>query len=393
MFVDRIKVFAQAGDGGRGCVSFRREKFVPRGGPDGGDGGRGGDVILRADIHTDNLSNLFYEPIIKAKSGVHGQGKKKHGRAALPKVVKVPVGTIVYPAPAPVPRQDDDDAAGVQVVGQAVAAATLPPINSSLSAGGAPALQQDDAPPLADLARDGEEFVLCQGGRGGKGNVHFKSSKNRAPVQYTEGEEGEQGHYLFELRTIADAALVGYPNAGKSTLLGKISAAHPKVASYPFTTLHPVVGVIDFDGYRRAAIADIPGLIEGAHRNVGLGHDFLRHITRCRLLLFVLDIAGSEGRSPIEDLQNLRREIDLYDPRLSQRPWYVVANKMDLPEASENLRALKQRFPNVEVIPISAGQSAGLDELKDALERWLFAGIPAEVDQEAPQTAAAGHCE
>ncbi|MEN3370569.1 MAG: GTPase [Verrucomicrobiota bacterium] len=389
MFVDRIKVFAQAGDGGRGCVSFRREKFVPRGGPDGGDGGRGGDVILRADIHTDNLSNLFYEPIVKAKSGVHGQGKKKHGRAALPKIVKVPVGTIVYPAPAPVPRRDDDDAAGIEIVERrrrSADGADPSPVSVSNDA-------PEDKPPIADLAHDGEEFVLCQGGRGGKGNVHFKSSKNRAPVQYTEGEEGEQGHFLFELRTIADAALVGYPNAGKSTLLGKISAAHPKVASYPFTTLHPVVGVIDFDGYRRAAIADIPGLIEGAHRNVGLGHDFLRHITRCRLLLFVLDIAGSEGRSPIEDLQNLRREIDLYDPRLSQRPWYVVANKMDLPEAAENLRALKQRFPSVEVIQISAGQSEGLDGLKDALERWLFADPPAGLRDEVLQTAAAAHRE
>jgi GTP-binding protein len=388
MFVDRIKIFAQAGDGGRGCVSFRREKFVPRGGPDGGDGGRGGDVILRADIHTDNLSNLFYEPIIKAKSGVHGQGKKKHGRAALPKIVKVPVGTIVYPAPAPVSRHDDDDAAGIEIVERR---RRLPEIADSSASVPPPA--PEDQPSIADLAHDGMEFVLCQGGRGGKGNVHFKSSKNRAPVQYTEGEEGEQGHYLLELRTIADAALVGYPNAGKSTLLGKISAAHPKVASYPFTTLHPVVGVIDFDGYRRAAIADIPGLIEGAHRNVGLGHDFLRHITRCRVLLFVLDIAGSEGRSPIEDLQNLRREIDLYDPRLSQRPWYVVANKMDLPEASENLRALKQRFPSVEVISISAEQAEGLDDLKDALERWLFSGTPSELPGELAQTAVAGQCE
>jgi GTP-binding protein len=373
MFVDRIKVFAQAGDGGRGCVSFRREKFVPRGGPDGGDGGRGGDVILRADMHTDNLSNLFYEPIIKAKSGVHGQGKKKHGRAALPKVVKVPVGTVVH----------KDEGGGMKAEEIQIAKENDPafvPPPSSFS-------------PIADLKHDGEEFVLCQGGRGGKGNVHFKSSKNRAPVQYTEGEEGEQGHFLLELRTIADAGLVGYPNAGKSTLLGKISAAHPKVASYPFTTLHPVVGVIDFDGYRRAAIADIPGLIEGAHRNVGLGHDFLRHITRCQILLFVVDIAGSEGRSPIEDLQNLRREIDLYDPRLSQRPWSVVANKMDLPEASENLRALKQRFPGVEIIPISAERSEGLEELKDALERWLFPRVQVEPSGELAQTAAASRCE
>ena len=345
MFVDRIKVLAQAGNGGRGCVSFRREKFVPKGGPDGGDGGRGGDVILRADVHVDNLSNLFYEPIIKAKNGGHGQGKKMHGRGAGPKVVKVPIGTVVFP----------DRSHGTHTT------------------------YESDAP-IADLTHDGEEFLLCEGGRGGKGNVHFKSSKNRAPVQYTEGEEGEQGHFWLELRTIADAALVGYPNAGKSTLLGKLSAAHPKVAPYPFTTLHPIVGVIEFEGYRRASIADIPGLIEGAHRNVGLGHDFLRHITRCRLLLFVLDIAGSEGRHPIEDLQNLRREIDLYDPRLSQRPWYVIANKMDLAGATENLTALRQRFPGLEVVGISAAKGIGLDDLKQRLRAWLFSGTeqPAE---------------
>jgi GTPase len=373
MFVDRIKVFAQAGDGGRGCVSFRREKFVPRGGPDGGDGGRGGDVVLRADVHTDNLSNLFYEPIIKAKSGAHGQGKKKHGRAAISKVVQVPVGTVVYRAAAPIPRNNDfGDAAASngETVGRTH---RLPRTDDLLPAGGAPALREEDgADPMADLTHDGEEFILCQGGGGGKGNVHFKSSRNRAPVQYTEGEEGEQGHFLFELRTMADAALVGYPNAGKSTLLRKISAAHPKIAPYPFTTLHPVVGVIDFDGYRRASIADIPGLIEGAHRNVGLGHDFLRHITRCRILLFILDIAGSEGRDPIEDLQNLQREIDLYDPRLSERPWYVVANKMDLPGAAENLRALEQRFPDLEIVAISADRSDGIAELRARLERWLY---------------------
>jgi GTP-binding protein len=376
MFVDRIKVFAQAGNGGRGCVSFRREKFVPRGGPDGGDGGRGGDVILRVDIHTDNLSNLFYEPIIKAKSGAHGQGKKKHGRAAIAKVVKVPIGTVVYRSEAPVPRSDDDEASTDPVA--AVYDRRTPQVSElGINLPAVPAINADGGhrPPLqiADLTRDGEEFVLCQGGGGGKGNVHFKSSRNRAPVQYTEGEEGEQGHFLFELRTMADAALVGYPNAGKSTLLGRLSAAHPKVAPYPFTTLHPIVGVVDFAGdYRRASIADIPGLIEGAHRNVGLGHDFLRHITRCRVLLFVLDIAGSEGRHPIEDLQNLRREIDLYDPRLSERPWFVIANKMDLPDADENLRALQQRFPDLEVVAISAAQSEGLAELRTRLEQWLF---------------------
>src|SRR3982751_3270121 len=352
MFVDRIKVFAQAGNGGRGCVSFRREKFVPKGGPDGGDGGRGGDVILRADVHVDNLSNLFYEPIIKAKNGQHGQGKKMHGKGAVPKIVKVPVGTVIYRAEGGGREEEGADADAISD-----SALHLPP---------------SAFPQIADLTEENQEFVLCEGGKGGKGNVHFKSSKNRAPIQYTDGEEGEQGYFLLELRTMADAALVGYPNAGKSTLLGNISAAHPKVAPYPFTTLHPIVGVIEFDGYRRASIADIPGLIEGAHRDVGLGHDFLRHITRCRLLLFVLDIAGSEGRHPIEDLQNLRREIDLYDSRLSERPWYIIANKMDLPGGDENLEGLRKRFPDIEVVPISAAKSEGLVELKERLKEWLF---------------------
>jgi len=342
MFVDRVKVFAQAGKGGRGCVSFRREKFVPKGGPDGGDGGRGGDVILRADRHVDNLANLFYEPIVKAKSGGHGMGKKMAGRAGAEKIVKVPVGTIVWSA--------DESKHGT----------------SNLQSS-TPKPDQSVIEPLVDLVRDRQEFVLCRGGAGGKGNVHFKSSRNRAPRQYTEGEEGEQGHFLFELRTIADAGLVGYPNAGKSTLLRKISAARPKVAAYPFTTLHPIVGVMELPGYRRAAIADIPGLIEGAHRGLGLGHEFLRHITRCRILIFVVDVAGSEGRNPIEDLQNLRREIGLHDPALSSRPWLVVANKMDLPGAETNLRALRERFSKIKIIPTSAAKGEGVAELKDTL--------------------------
>src|SRR5205809_3781931 len=334
MFVDRIKVFAQAGKGGRGSVSFRREKCVPKGGPDGGDGGRGGDVILRADRHVDNLANLFYEPIIKAKNGGHGMGKKMAGRAGATKIVKVPVGTIVYAVEGAQRSTPNAEQSGI---------------------------------PIVDLTRDGQEFVLCRGGAGGKGNVHFKSSRNRAPRQYTEGEEGEQGYFLFELRTIADAGLVGYPNAGKSTLLRKISAARPKIAAYPFTTLHPIVGVMELPGYRRATIADIPGLIEGAHRGVGLGHEFLRHITRCRILVFVIDVAGSEGRNPIEDLQNLRREIDLYDPALSSRPWLVVANKMDLPNAKKNLKAAQEKFPRINILPASAAKGEGMDALKETL--------------------------
>ena len=355
MFVDRIKVFAQAGSGGRGSVSFRREKFVPKGGPDGGDGGRGGDVILVAERHVDNLSNLFYEPIIKAKGGGHGMGKKMAGRSGADKIVKVPVGTIVWSAEEgkrrtsniehPTPNEEPENIDNRQSKIENLA--------------------------IVDLVRDGQEFVLCRGGAGGKGNVHFKSSRNRAPRQYTEGEEGEQGHFLLELRTIADAALVGYPNAGKSTLLRKISAARPKVAPYPFTTLHPIIGVVDFSEYRRGTIADIPGLIEGAHRGLGLGHEFLRHITRCRALLFVLDIAGSEGRNPVEDLQQLRREIDLYDPLLSKRPWFVIANKMDLPNADENLKTLRKRFPKIDIVAVSAAKNEGIDALKQQLETWL----------------------
>jgi GTPase len=339
MFVDRIRIFAQAGKGGRGCVSFRREKFVPKGGPDGGDGGRGGHVILRADRHVDNLSNLFYEPIIKAKNGGQGMGKKMAGRTGADKTVKVPLGTLVYQL-----------------------ASEKSEIRSS----------KFESQPLVDLTHEDEEFVLCRGGVGGKGNVHFKSSRNRAPRQYTDGEEGEQGYFLLELRTIADAALVGYPNAGKSTLLRKISAARPKVAAYPFTTLHPIVGVVEFPSYHRVTIADIPGLIEGAHRGLGLGHEFLRHITRCRVLLFVVDVAGSEGRDPTEDLRNLRREIDLYDPRLSKRPWHIIANKIDLQKARENLETMRNRFSNIEIIPVSAQTGEGLETLRAKLEKWLY---------------------
>ncbi len=370
MFVDRIRVFAQAGNGGRGSVSFRREKFVPKGGPDGGDGGRGGDVILRADRHVDNLSNLFYEPIIKAKNGGHGMGKKMHGRSALPKIVKVPMGTIVW--------QAEENKESKHRMPNTVRA-TLNSEESRIEN------RKSKIDFVVDLTREDEEFVLCRGGAGGKGNVHFKSSRNRAPRQYTEGGEGEQSHFLLELRTIADAGLVGYPNAGKSTLLRKISAARPKVAAYPFTTLHPGIGVVEFSGYLRATIADIPGLIEGAHRGLGLGHEFLRHITRCRILLFVIDIAVSENRNPIEDLQNLRREIDLYDATLSKRPWYIIANKMDLPVARENLQALQDRFSTVEIAAVSAQTGEGMENLIAKLEKWL-----AKASQQQPIAVAKG---
>jgi GTP-binding protein len=270
-----------------------------------------------------------------------------YGKAAPPKTVTVPVGTIVYRT---IPVREADSG----VVGRGESE-PLPP-------------RFEAGEQIADLTQNGEEFLLVGGGAGGKGNVHFKSSRNRAPREYTEGGEGENGYFFLELRTIADAALVGYPNAGKSTLLRQVSAAQPKVAPYPFTTLHPVIGVVELGGYRRVTLADIPGLIEGAHRNLGLGHDFLRHITRCGLLIFVLDMAGSEGRSPIADLESLRREIDLYDPRLSQRPWLVVANKMDLPGANENLAQFRERFPQLTIASTSGKQGLGVEQLKHLLE-------------------------
>src|SRR5438874_6627335 len=377
MFVDHVKVFAQAGNGGRGCVSFRREKVVPKGGPDGGDGGRGGDIIFRADRHTDHLAHLFYEPIIKAKNGGHGRGKKMHGKNAPDKIVKVPVGTMVYHSVHHGMRfegeQSEDTIPNrVNSIDDSEIEEQPRRFTDEQSIHNQSTIDAPQSDLLADLTCEDQEFLLCKGGAGGKGNVHFKSSRNRAPREYTEGGEGERGHFLLELRSIADAALVGYPNAGKSTLLRKISAARPKVAAYPFTTLHPIIGVVEFGGYKRAMVADIPGLIEGAHRGVGLGHDFLRHIARCRFLLFVVDVGGSDGRNPVEDLRNLRREIDLYDPALSKRPWCIIANKIDLPAARENLETLQNSFPTVDMASVSASTGRGIEAFKTKLENWYL---------------------
>lgn len=376
MFVDHIRIFAKAGDGGDGAATFRRESFVPMGGPDGGDGGRGGSVILRADTHTDNLTPFFYEPIVKAKNGERGGSRQCFGKSAPDKIVPVPIGTIVYRLPG----EDDEDPIDHAVShgdGAMFVDFSKQPKDEEKEKGDRKAsLNPDELEKIADLTEPGQEFVLCQGGKGGIGNVHFKSSRNQAPTRYTEGTPGEEGHFYFELRKIADAGLVGYPNAGKSTLLGRISAAHPKVAPYPFTTLTPHIGVVELPGYQRVTVADIPGLIEGAHANVGLGHDFLRHIVRCKLLVFVLDMAGSEGREPIEDLQKLRKELDLYDPKLSERPWIVVANKMDLPDAAEKLKHFKGRYKKLKVIPVGSDENKGVEKLKAVLGE-LVAGQPA----------------
>lgn len=362
MFVDHIRVQAFAGDGGNGCVSFRREAFVPRGGPDGGDGGRGGSVVLAADVHTDNLTSFFYEPILRAQHGQHGMGKKCYGKSAPDKVFRVPVGTLVYRVPKSGDREGLEPSVQYGTSSTYVDLSKAPEDEKD-----APRhdLNPGDLELVADLKEPGQQWVLCKGGKGGLGNVHFKSSRNQAPTQFTYGEEGENGEFYLELQTIADVGLVGYPNAGKSTLLTAISAAHPKIASYPFTTLTPHIGVVQLDGETRYTVADIPGLIEGAHQNVGLGHEFLRHIMRCKLLAFVVDIAGTEGRNPLEDLQNLRREINLYNPALSDRPWMIVANKCDLASSEDHLPVLRKRFGKIQIQEISGMSGRGIPALKN----------------------------
>jgi GTP-binding protein len=270
MFVDHIRIHAKAGDGGDGCVSFRRESFVPKGGPDGGDGGRGGSVILKADTHQDNLTPFFYEPIIKAKNGERGHGKQCFGKSAPDKVVPVPIGTIVYRLPEEVVDESDPEVEhgdGAMFVDFSKAPAAPEKKSRNRKAPIDPAALEM----IADLTEPGQEFVLCAGGKGGLGNVHFKSSRNQAPTRFTEGTPGEEGDFYLELRTIADAGLVGYPNAGKSTLLRAISAAQPKVAPYPFTTLTPHIGVVELPGFQRVTVADIPGLIEARIATLGSG--------------------------------------------------------------------------------------------------------------------------
>lgn len=412
MFVDHIKIYAKAGDGGHGCSSFRREKFEPKGGPDGGDGGRGGDVILVVDGNTDNLRSYFFQPNYKAEKGRPGQGQKKTGRSGNPLILRVPPGTVVYRSVPnvrkfnpedefPEEEMGDQDWTGkfsksTRKKGMLDTGAAEP--GSTIEVDPAPGetgdsdifsgneLDEDDfdrpgfdeeieeagdvhpyGEVIADLTEDGQRFVLCTGGGGGKGNWRFRTDTNQAPIEFTEGAKGEEGWYYLELRRIADIGLVGFPNAGKSTLLGALSNASPKVASYPFTTLTPMVGVVEFPGFLRTTVADIPGLIEGAHENVGLGHDFLRHISRCSYFLFVVDTAGVDQRDPVSDLEILRKEINLYDEELTSRPWLIVANKMDREESKEPLEALKNRFPKQEIFPISAESGEGLDALRKRL--------------------------
>lgn len=393
MFVDKIKIFAQAGAGGNGCVSFRREKYVDRGGPDGGDGGDGGDVVLVADKNVSDLSDLFFSPRLVTKPGGHGRGTNCTGRNSPDIVVRVPVGTQVFrlsrPARLVAPTRYHPGAATEVFDVDAKVGMQYRAKNSPAPAP-VPVAEELVEPELfADLVEDGQRFVLAKGGRGGRGNYHFKSSTHQAPREFEYGEPGEQLRVALELKTIADVGLVGYPNAGKSTLLAKLTRAHPKIAPYPFTTLAPNVGSTDYDDYERLTIADIPGLIEDAHAGKGLGHEFLRHIERCRVLLILLDMAGVDGRNPRDDYRQLLEELKLHNPALLEKPRLVVANKMDLPAAAKKLTAFRRSVGRASrrstrgrprtagtAVPlaihkISALESEGLDQLKLALRGAL----------------------
>ena len=332
MFIDEAKVILKSGAGGHGCVSFRREKFIPKGGPDGGNGGKGGDVVLLCDRNEGDLQAYRWQPHRSARNGTPGMGRQCAGPDGEDLILRVPPGTQVV-----------DDVSGRL---------------------------------LAELTEHNERVVILAGGNGGMGNMNFKSSVNQAPRRTTPGYPGEFGTYRLVLKTIADIGLVGYPNAGKSTLTNAFTAARPKMAPYPFTTLHVNVGVIEYpETFGRIFMADIPGLIEGAHENRGLGHQFLRHIERCTLLVFILDMAGSENRKPWDDFRILERELALYSPILARKPRLVVANKMDLPEAAANLAMFREKVP-VLVAPISCYSREGFDELKATL--WKFVKGSAE---------------
>ena len=321
MFIDRARIYVEAGDGGDGMSSFRREKFVEKGGPNGGNGGRGGDVVLVADKNLNTLIDFRYKRKYVAKRGGQGGNKNCTGVRADVVYVKVPMGTLVR-----------DDATDMVV---------------------------------ADLTEDGQTFVAAKGGRGGKGNACYVTSTNRAPTFAEKGEPGENRWLKLELKLLADVGLVGYPSVGKSSIIAQVSAARPEIAAYHFTTLTPVLGVVRIDDERSFVLADIPGLIEGASEGVGLGHDFLRHVERTKVLLHVIDVAGVDGRDPIDDFEKINYELAQHSERLSKRKQIVVANKMDLPEAEENYELLKEYVEErgYDIVKVSAATGEGLREL------------------------------
>lgn len=386
MFVDEIKVFAQAGHGGKGCIAFCREAYRPKGGPDGGNGGRGGSVILQADHDLNNLIAQFYVPRLIAEKGQHGLGKGMDGHAGKDLIVKVPCGTLVWKLPDPLedavltetPLSEPVETRKRFVPEEPVLIST--PKRPLLRVAGNEMAEEidlsqddnvdpvelgaDDAELVADLTVHGQQFVLCKGGRGGLGNRNFATARNQTPRFAQPGEEGHEGHYRLELRMMAEVGLVGYPNAGKSTLLTAISRARPKIAAYPFTTLTPQVGILEYADFKRLTICDVPGLIEGAHENIGLGHAFLRHITRCKVIVILLDMAGTDGREPWNDYKQLLSELELYDHALMEKPRIIVANKMDEPTADANLKKFKRRVPRTPVLPIAAAFDEGTPQFK-----------------------------
>jgi GTPase len=328
-FIDEVRIEVQAGHGGRGCMSFRREKFVPRGGPNGGDGGDGGDVVAVADAQLATLLDLRYQRLYRAGRGEHGRGKDQHGKRGEEKVIPVPVGTTFRDA--------------------------------------------ETGELLADLSEPGQRVVIARGGRGGKGNAHYVSSTNRSPRKVQPGLPGEERRLDVELRLLADVGIIGLPNAGKSTLISVISAARPKVADYPFTTLVPNLGVVGYGESKSFVVADIPGLVEGAHRGEGLGDKFLKHVSRTSLLIHLLDATRVRAEDPLADWRAINRELELFDPALAAKPQIVVANKIDVPEARAAAAALKEKFA-ASAIPfhaISAATHEGLRELIISIARKL----------------------
>ncbi len=388
MFIDEIKIYARAGHGGKGCVAFHREAYIPKGGPSGGNGGRGGDVILEANHDLNNLIAQYYQPKLVAPDGKAGLGKGMDGHAGKDLIIKVPCGTLVWRLPAkpesasPEADEPEDELhAGLPVSSHRRPLIRHSGSNRALEVdlleedeGRSTSARQDSVKGelIADLTEHGQRFVLCKAGRGGLGNRNFATAAHQTPRFAQPGEPGEEGEFLFELRLIAEVGLVGYPNAGKSTLLKAISRARPKIAPYPFTTLHPQIGIVEYPDWHRLTVCDVPGLIEGAHRNVGLGHAFLRHIQRCKILVLLLDMAGTDNRAPWDDHSNLLKELELYDPALLDKPRFVVANKMDEPVAEENLKKFKRKLRKTPVLSMAAAFDQGIEKFKklmrDAVE-------------------------
>ena len=340
MDLDKAKIYVKGGKGGDGCISFRREKYIPRGGPKGGDGGSGGSIVLEATAGMTTLIDLRYKPHQTADNGQHGMGKLRNGTSAEDRVVKVPVGTIVR-----VHNLDEI---------------------------------------VSDLDKVGQSFVAAQGGIGGRGNAHFRSSTFQTPRVAEKGEPGEERTLDLEVKLIADVGLVGFPNAGKSTLLSRTSAAKPKIADYPFTTLTPNLGVVRIASDKNFLLADIPGLIDGAHTGSGLGHDFLRHIERTKILIHVIDVSASDGRDPIEDFEQINKELLLYNKRLALTPQLVALNKTDLPVAQDHLREILGYFGKRKVYEISALTGQGVNTLMTSAYR-LLDRINKEFQKKNPQ--------